>query len=515
MKKLSKRLLAVLLAALMLAAVAPAADAIGGNKSGVITRALPPGPVEGEVDITTPGANTGEVYYDSWDDTYYLYRRNLSGLVFEASEGRLETPVTVDYDTVTASGYWKPIEGRIVWEFSLYLDWDAQPEGWKIGSNAALLRIWGYEFTNYTYVETFEGVDYGTLDQEHVFYAQVPVTLNCTKYFNIGLDTGSATPLELDVPAPVHIAAGYYDELEEKYIYADPALFSFMPEEDGWYCFKSSGAKYGQELYSPDGDYRWNGVDPWAELYDEDGGYLTYSDDDYSNEDHRWNFGIYRQLEAGKTYYLLTSCDRWNGGDYEVVVVKSTGKPPEPPDEGELVALPSITIPFRSYINITALLEGTTWDLYDLYYDCDGDVVRDEWYGDIDHCLYGARCGTALLYIEAPDGSGVTVEVTVKYSFLQWVSLILFAGWYWMPYMAPGEFNFMGLVEGIADSLGVVIGFLLAVIVISVSVLAAMFQTFIIGALFSGAAVAVVAGGAFGGLFLLIGIISLITGAVL
>ncbi len=66
--------------------------------------------------------------------------------------------------------------------------------------------------------------------------------------------------------------------------------FKFVPEEDGFYEFRS------------DGDIS----DPWATINNENGEYLIGNDDRNVGD---YNFSVSYEMEKGKTYYLI--CDVW------------------------------------------------------------------------------------------------------------------------------------------------------------------------------------------------------------
>jgi len=451
MKKLSKKALAFLLAALMLLSLAPAAAATPQNPlqepvyraDGVLAPQAVSDP--GTVAVKTPGTAEATLYYDRWDDWYYVQSYDLSGLVFEASGSGLAAPVTVAYDSL---GDWIIKDGQINWQINVYLDWQAQ-NGWKLGPNQAILRVRAYQYTNFQVVEVVNGVEYGTFDLELIFRGQTTITVQGVEYDYTGnLDTASAVPLTLNVPAPVSISEPPEDESPER------ALFKFTPDADGYYCFKSAGGKSGQELYTIDGDYKWfPGIYPYANLYDETGRHLAYgSRDYYGATNHYCNFVLYYQLEKGKTYYLETYT--WNASEYTVTVELTVKK---------LAAPKSLSMNYHQLLDMYDLLEGTTWHPEQLSYYCDGEVVQryyDDWYN-----FYAANTGKGTITIVAPDGASVTVEVTVRYSLDQWFCIIFLGGWLWMKY-TPITWSSYSLVDylwwlsnyGLNNLIGTVIG---------------------------------------------------------
>ena len=439
MKKLTKSSLSILLATLLLLSLAPAASAAPSEE-----------PAYSTLTITAPGKAEASLYvYDDGD--CYLNSYDLSGLVFKAEGGRLAAPVTAAYDEVTEDSYREKVsDGKINWYFGVYVDREQQPGGWRIGSNKAFLRVTGYQYTNFQVEEVIGGVEYGAFDEVFVFEGEAPFTLECAEETGRSIDDFSAAAaLALNTAAQVNIP-GVQDEDPER------VLFKFTPEEDGCYLFKSAGAKYNRTLYTIDGDSLYfTRNNPWAQLYDENGRSLAYSDRDYYGATgHYYNFALYYNLEKGKTYYLQTSTNaydydpetdayRYLGGDYTVTVELSNKK---------LVApAKNVTIKYGEYLDLAQLLQGTTWDLraLDAYswgysrlsifglnlFDY-GEVLQRVWNYDDDYWwnyspvgFEGSNRGTATIQITAPDGEQVEINVTVEFSLLNWLQFLLMFGW--------------------------------------------------------------------------------------
>ncbi len=101
----------------------------------------------------------------------------------------------------------------------------------------------------------------------------------------------AVTPLELDVPATANIY--------EEYGYAE---FYFTPQEDGVYCFYSTGEE-----------------NTCGDLYTAEGQHLVYDD----NGGEGMNFSINYTLSAGQTYVLKTRFINGQAGSFTVAVTTS------------------------------------------------------------------------------------------------------------------------------------------------------------------------------------------------
>ncbi len=85
----------------------------------------------------------------------------------------------------------------------------------------------------------------------------------------------------------------------------DEAVFTFVPETDGYYLFRSSTS-----------------YDPFVEVYDESGEFLFESDDMTSTN---YNFKLIGKFSAGKKYFFCFGCyeDYGHSGDYTVSFTSS------------------------------------------------------------------------------------------------------------------------------------------------------------------------------------------------
>ena len=424
MKYTLKKSLAVLLAALMLlgtmAVGAAAAEKPGSTQSGH-SAAWADNPIaEGcTMTISSPGTAEADLY---WYDAKKLYvsQWNLSGLVIDVSGGKLPSAQTVAYDAVSTG---QLQSGNISWD--IFVTWPE--EGWVFGENKVLLHADAMRYSDFRVIETIGGVEFGVYDtQEVVFCCEIPFTVTGVEDITESApDFQSAEELLLGEPKPVSIPRlmGYARGTERK-------LFRFTPDASGSYCFRSKGAHDSMELYTEDGRsaHYSPGVDPWGVLFGEDGSRLAYNEDNRGSDDHRFNFGIYYALEAGKTYYLQTSA-RY-GGDYTVQADTYDA------NEKKLAApQKEVTIQYGGYISMEDLLAGTTWDIRQLEVKQHGKSVLEhdtEWEettGRYTRGFTGYKPGTETLVITAPDGEEVEIKVTVKHTFWSWIKYYLLGDW--------------------------------------------------------------------------------------
>jgi len=295
-----KKALSVLLAVMLLLGV-------GGVGAGAEDRY--DRDIHGTVEIINPGNALVTT-----DDYGYWNGPDLSGLVFQASGGKLPEPQIESYVE-----FWtqKPKVGKIVWIAWVESDNDAW--GWKLGANQAILCVNAYQYIEFIPTRIINGVQYGTFESEWIFYGETPITLTGILHQDLSeADKAGAVELRLGVPAKVHVPPWEEDVDRTQW-------FKFTPAENGNYRFYSEGAVNGDPLWSIDGDYLYHRVDPCATLYDEDSRYLAYNDD-RTRKDR--NFEIVCKLKAGKTYYLSTYCSRDSVGEYTVTVETTNKKPP-------------------------------------------------------------------------------------------------------------------------------------------------------------------------------------------
>jgi len=418
MKTTFKKFLAILLATLVLLGVgAVSASAAPREKTLPAARAaFEGGDVNGTLEITKPGK--AQISLFEYDDGYYVdLDWDLRGLAAEASGGGLAGPQTIRYDDLQARDYYKPQAGKIIWNVWVSLDWDNQPDGWKLGANQAILCVEGFQYTEFVPKKVIDGVQYGTFERKSVFCGEAPVVITGVEYrWNNRIDKAAATALTLGVPANVSIPAWDW-EIEGRPF----QWFKFTPAESGSYTFTSDGAYDGEELWTEDGERQYfPGVYLWAELYDEDGNYLSGN-----NGGGDCNFTIYRTLEADKTYYLCTSTYGEEGAAYTVTV--------ETAEPRTLAAKASeITIKYGQVLAMDDLIE-TDWALWDLRVSCNGTVLMHGYDGDTDFTAY--KTGKGTIIITAPDGEQVQIKVTVKAGVLDLIKIYLLGGW-----LAGGDF---------------------------------------------------------------------------
>jgi len=450
MKKAFTKALAILLATLMLlgaCAAGAAAAPIKQNRKDIPQMAANKAPKsgaplaasvaedeldaveEGALEIITPGTITAKLYYNWWYDSYELAEFDLAGLVLQAEGGRLGAPATVDCAVVTTEESMKPEVGKTVWYFYLGKDSDAYPDGWETGTNQAILHVQAFTYTEFVAEKEIDGVEYGKFNWEYAFWGQVPVICEASDweyddndFFTPDYD--GADELFLDEPAQANVPAWEGDWWDET---SEGQWFKFTPEAGGLYRFKSDGAVDGETLWTEDGEeHVFDEIDPVAVLFDENGGFVAYNDDRHGMFDR--NFMLYANLDAGKTYYLYCTTYDNPGGAYTVTVEAYAAT---------LAAVKKITVNFHQFVDLSGLLtEGNTWDFWDLSFRSSGKAIGSYWWDDI---FWGAKRGTGYIIITAPDGASARVEVTVKYTTQQWLSVIFLGGWGWMKYTRIGE----------------------------------------------------------------------------
>ena len=453
MKHTLKKSLAVLLAALMLLG-AMAAGATASNDAAAAAS-------EPVLTVKTTGA--AEITLRYRYGSYYRTKYDLSGLVLEASGGSLSSAQTIDYDTAKKGD----LQGdNIGWHVYFEgLDFEAQPGGWAAGPNKVSLYVYGLQYSGFCVEKTIGGVEYGYFETvDECFEGRVTVTLNGVEDSAAAdvLDLQSAEELLLGQPKAVSIpepAKTVYDEYEyyEDYEEAENRLFKFTPAASGKYCFRSNGARYGETYFTKDGErLTLSVINPSGTLYDEAGRHLASGSNNNGDEEHYYNFAIYYELEAGKTYYLQTTA--YSGGDYTVRVDGYSKKLVVPQKE--------IKIKVGDYVSMADLLEGTTWAVNELeiwaYYWGSAISLDREWDGDGDGYqtkgLTGVKPGTVTLEITAPDGEYAEIEVTVKHTFWSWIRYYLLSGWFfnWINGEIPAD-SFLSNLGGGLTSFGMLL----------------------------------------------------------
>ena len=91
-----------------------------------------------------------------------------------------------------------------------------------------------------------------------------------------------------------------------------------------------------------------------------------------------------------------------------------------------------MTFNYKSEQNLDSpfLLTSGDVDFYSFYVTLDGDVYVDD-YGNVDTYTVGSSTVACFAVTTSGSISATTCEVTVKYSFLQWLIRIFLFGWIW------------------------------------------------------------------------------------
>ena len=213
------------------------------------------------------------------------------------------------------------------------------------------------------------------------------------------LNNLAAVALQLDVSQAAILAEG-----ERK-------LFSFTPEEDGYYRF-----------YSLDRD----SGDPYGILFDADLQYITENDDGGGD----LNFSMNVWLQADNTYYLVAGSYSGAPASYKVMVTKSDG--PVSNDPVFALNTDQYVISYGTYDYIHP------WQFIEEIEDYENVYVNGQplWWYDYDIYVAGTAPGTVMtLTYTTADGATVlgTVDVVCKMSALQRFCYYVLGGWFWMP----------------------------------------------------------------------------------
>lgn len=198
------------------------------------------------------------------------------------------------------------------------------------------------------------------------------------------------------------------------------AAFKFTPATSGWYNFYSTDSAV---------------VDPFGYLYSDVPQVLKFNDD----SNNGLNFSISYNLTAGQTYYLGASSWLGNEAGTYKVGVRTVGT------LDKFLRVSSVTVNYRDWMPYLGSLFNADlpWDVWqDL--TCSDDILN-----------FGVAWerGTTNVTITAPDGSSVTVKVTVKYSFLQWLYVIFLGGFAWIKYAPLGSVGFGYMIRSIINRL--------------------------------------------------------------
>ena len=91
-----------------------------------------------------------------------------------------------------------------------------------------------------------------------------------------------------------------------------------------------------------------------------------------------------------------------------------------------------VTVYYKSeeYLDSPFLLTSGDVDFYSFYVTLDGDVYVDD-YGNVDTYTVGSSTVACFAVTTSGSISATTCEVTVSYSFVQWLIRIFLFGWIW------------------------------------------------------------------------------------
>ena len=114
-----------------------------------------------------------------------------------------------------------------------------------------------------------------------------------------------------------------------------------------------------------------------------------------------------------------------------------------------------ITVKAGEKIDLTKLLQGTTWDMSDLEVhqrteDGYQEIIKAKGDPNAEELpiFANSRNGEkSTIIVKAPDGAEVSIAVTVKYSFLNWFQFLFAMGW-WNHYGMPQSTG--GTIAGVA-----------------------------------------------------------------
>ncbi|MDR2524828.1 MAG: hypothetical protein LBC83_01325 [Oscillospiraceae bacterium] len=399
MKKAGKRILAILLATLLL---------LGGMSvaAGAAQAAKPDRYLE------AASGDTITVLQEPEEFPWY----GLSGLELSVSGAGIETQ-TIQYDTLweQAAGL-----GDIRWTIDI-VSWDCTEAG-----TFAILSVLGMRNLEFVPVKTVDGVEYGYFEQERVFYATTALEED-DAYWQKPED---APQLTLNIPA----TANFTTEEDA----GEGLWFEFTAPEDGLYVFTSDGGRGNDGgLVDVDGNLL-PMIDPVAELWlyysDAEWGYEDFfpfvSDDDSAGD---YNFAVHAILAEGETVYLRAALLSGTPGSYTVTVrryeeisVKAKGK----------LAFHGIA-PLSDML--PASFDMSTVAFIDSWFPVS---VSPDWYGAEDYGVFGDYRGEGVITVYTTDYTYFELPVKVEYSAAQWAAVILLGGWAWMPGTYYGPFDF-------------------------------------------------------------------------
>jgi len=342
----------------------------------------------------------GEILVNFWSKEPYFAPKNVSVTVSFADEA----PEMLTYWWDEGNGWW--------WE--VFYVYDA--ETGKV--TFYYIDIKFYE----AYIESI-GESYEKWNSEDL-YATLPqweFTVP-TDLWEQYINSLTGAELKLDVSQTVSLSEG-----EQK-------IFSFTPQEDGYYRF-----------YSLDND-----GDPYGYLFGPDFEYMQSNDDGGGN----LNFAITAWLEGDKTYYLVACEYYYSGANYKVMVTKASGD-----GDGRVFKLWAsqyrIHYKTSTYINSFWLVERNDYNGVLV----NGEPLDNLWWFDEGIFVEGTKPGKIItLTFTTADGKTVlgTVDMVCEMSPLQWFCYYFLFGWIWIPGMPIVRLNTLYTVdlrEGVYKSL--------------------------------------------------------------
>lgn len=386
MKHLSKRIMAIFLAALLVLSAGVTAAAAEPTDTVTITK--------------MPTKTTFRPGWE-WPD--------LSGLEVKVA-GAINQ--TIRYDDVCDDTGCGP--DKITWSIDAYPGEDGF---WSAGPKKAVLYVTAWQCTQFHVERVIDGVEYGYYDHEDVFEATCEITLTAIE------DESPPTilaDLELNVPVDVDLP-----DYEDEFYMNRSVYYRFTAPADGHYSFRSQGGEIGEYLYTRDGkELEIPTMQPSGTLYDtrwnEIGDNISFYDDP--------NFSIFSFLRKGQVVYLCA--DAYSEGAAQYTVTVGTYDP------NLKLNVKEITVLFHELIEVETLLEGTDLSEEDVDISYDSNAIRWDCRG-----MVGNKRGTTVLTVYDRNGASADITVHVKYSFKQWLCVIFLGGFAWMEYTLVGPFD--------------------------------------------------------------------------
>lgn len=416
---LKRFLSAVLVAALLIGLSAAASAAVpAGTPLSAVPRSTKS---QLQVNYTLQDSGmTGQITQLPDNTSFLRYHEypDLTGLEFEVSGGVFDGLQQFCYDDILNPTYKMD---AVVWEYDIYQkNYDGEGSYWKLGPNDAILCLYGYQAVEFQVVKEVDGVEYGYFEWAYIGYLELELEIYAIAY--MPWEYGLAEELQLDQSVDVEFTEDGYQ------------LYSFTAQEAGYYSFKSEGGQIGEALYTIDGKPRViETIDPYAELIDIDGWYISYDDDRGGN----YNFAIFYHMNAGETVYLFTSMYGWNRTDSRYSVKVSTYEP--------VLDLPTknIALNFHEILKIDDLLKGTELTVQDVSVDYYTNYFGGVYDYELENYwlypnLVALSAGSTVIYVTTTDGAQAEVRVTIGYTSAQKFCNTLLLGKYWLSYTPVG-----------------------------------------------------------------------------